>query len=153
MVTVRLPSALVMRPKFVELMLVLGLLHCGVFKKLIASARIVKVFPSLTRTALLKDISRPRLAGPLSAPMVEDRFPVVPGAGFWRTMFPAASTATKLVNRPGRVTSPPKFGMGADFEVRPFKYWTNPFPTSTFPRFAGSAPTRSMVFEARLLSV
>src|SRR5436309_12832150 len=79
-VIVRFPVAVVMRPKFVELMLVVGLPHKGLFNALTASARIVKLLVSSIRIRLLNAISRPRLPGPRRK--FSAVFPAVPGAGF-----------------------------------------------------------------------
>src|SRR5688572_18586519 len=153
-VTVLDPVAPVMRPKEAELISVLGLPHCGVFRMLIMSARIVKLVPSVIWTRLLSAASRPRLPGPRIPDKFTAVFPVVPGAGFCRRMLPALSTTTWLVKRPARLVSVPKSGRGAARVLRPSKYSTKPSRTWTFPKSEGRIPTRSAVLIlARLANV
>src|SRR5438128_10745918 len=137
------PIAVVIRPNIAELMLVLGRPHRGLFKILIASARSVNIVFSLIRTFLLNAMSNPKAPGPFTPGRFTAVFPVLPGCGFCRITLPDWSTTIWFVKRPGRVLSPPKFGCGAACVLRLEKYWTKQFPTATFPRSAGNAPTRS----------
>src|SRR6266571_680712 len=93
-VIVRFPVALVIRAKVVELILVLGFPHIGLFKKLTASARIVNILFSAILIFLLKPISNPKDDGPVIPGIPIAVLPVVPGSGFFRTMLPEPSTTT-----------------------------------------------------------
>ena len=73
------PIAVVIRPNMAELMFVLGRPHCGLFKRLMASARSINVVRSLIRTFLLNAMSRPRVPGPFTPGKFKAVLPVVPG--------------------------------------------------------------------------
>ena len=93
-VMVRLPPAVLITPKFAALMFVAGLPQTGVFKKRIASARNERFMPSRIRTILVKDMSAPRLPGPLIPGKFCAVFPVFPGCGTANMMLPELSTTT-----------------------------------------------------------
>ena len=129
--TVRFPVAVVIRPKVAELILVTGFPHCGLFKMLIRSARRVMFHPSRMVNTLATAPFRPSCPGPLAHAKFSGVFPVLPGEGFWKTVFPLLSTTTWFENTPARLVLPPKFGSGASLFVRLGKYDTKPFPLST----------------------
>jgi hypothetical protein len=75
-VIVRAPVAVVMRPKFVELMFVFGLPQTGRFSALTASARISNVRDSPMAIVLASDKSRPRRDGPVTPGTFAERLSV-----------------------------------------------------------------------------
>ena len=73
------PVADVMRPKVFELMFVFGRSHCGLLRRLIASARRVNMVLSLNRIRFVNAMSKPSVPGPVTPGRFNAVFPVVPG--------------------------------------------------------------------------
>src|SRR6266850_4306600 len=100
-VNLRIPLAVVMRPKLVESIVIftaVGGSKIGWFNTLTASTRNSNSFVSVIFTRLMRLASKLKRAGP--SIHFRPRLPFCPGAGFTRRTLPCASVIALLVKLP-----------------------------------------------------